>query len=147
MSLNSLLTKLEVLNLFPSCQIPKLDIFLGALDCNNGIPPRYYSIASSPLLSSNTCDICFSIVKTLIASNDNNKRIVYGVCTNELERILNNNNLKFINCIITLKYFGLLVDITQKKEEVFRLDETKVSVSFLKSKLETAYEELKKTTP
>lgn len=47
--------------------------------------------------------------------------------------------------IITLKYFGLLVDITQKKEEVFRLDETKVSVSFLKSKLETAYEELKNT--
>lgn len=28
--------------------------------------------------------------------------------------------------IITLKYFGLLVDITQKKEEVFRLEESKV---------------------
>ena len=45
--------------------------------------------------------------------------------------------------IITLKYFGLLVDITQKREEVFSMDETKVSVSFLKSKLETAYEGLK----
>ena len=47
--------------------------------------------------------------------------------------------------IITLKYFGLLVDITQKKEEIFRLEESKVSVSLLKSKIETAYEGLKKT--
>ena len=47
--------------------------------------------------------------------------------------------------IITLKYFGLLVDITQKKEEVFRLEESKVSVSLLKSKIETSYEGLKKT--
>jgi len=45
--------------------------------------------------------------------------------------------------IITLKYFGLLVDITQKKEAVFRLEESKVSVSFLKSKMETTYPELK----
>jgi len=44
---------------------------------------------------------------------------------------------------ITLKYFGLLVDITKKKEEVFRLDENMVSVSFLKSTMETSYEELK----
>jgi sulfur-carrier protein len=44
---------------------------------------------------------------------------------------------------ITLKYFGLLVDITQKKEELFLLDEAQASVSFLKSKLETVYEELK----
>lgn len=47
--------------------------------------------------------------------------------------------------IITLKYFGLLVDITQKKETTFRLDESKVSVSFLKSKMETTYPELKNT--
>jgi sulfur-carrier protein len=46
---------------------------------------------------------------------------------------------------ITLKYFGLLVDITQKKEELFLLDEAQASVSFLKSKLETVYEELKNT--
>lgn len=46
---------------------------------------------------------------------------------------------------ITLKYFGLLVDITQKKEEVFAMEEDKMSVSFLKSKMETAYEELKNT--
>lgn len=46
---------------------------------------------------------------------------------------------------ITLKYFGLLVDITQKKEEVFSMEESKVSVSFLKSKMETAYGQLKNT--
>lgn len=46
---------------------------------------------------------------------------------------------------ITLKYFGSLVDITQKKEEFFSLEETNASVSLLKSKLETTYEELKKT--
>jgi molybdopterin synthase sulfur carrier subunit len=47
--------------------------------------------------------------------------------------------------MITLKYFGLLVDITQKKEEIFLIEEPQVSVSFLKSKLETVYEELKNT--
>ena len=46
---------------------------------------------------------------------------------------------------ITLKYFGLLVDITHKKEAVFSLQESKVSVSFLKSKMEADYPELKKT--
>jgi molybdopterin synthase sulfur carrier subunit len=46
---------------------------------------------------------------------------------------------------VTLKYFGLLVDITQKKEELFLLEEQKVSLSFLKSKMEAAYDELKNT--
>jgi len=46
---------------------------------------------------------------------------------------------------ITLKYFGLLVDICQKKEEQVFIEENKVSVSFLKAKIEIAYEELKNT--
>lgn len=46
---------------------------------------------------------------------------------------------------ITIKYFGLLVDITQKKEEEFSLDENRIAVSFLKSKIETIYQELKNT--
>jgi molybdopterin synthase sulfur carrier subunit len=46
---------------------------------------------------------------------------------------------------ITLKYFGSLVDITQKKEEIFFAEESNMSVSFLKNKIETTYEELKKT--
>nr|WP_315166965.1 MoaD/ThiS family protein [uncultured Flavobacterium sp.] len=44
---------------------------------------------------------------------------------------------------VTLKYFGSLVDITQKKEEFFLLEERKISLSFLKSKMEAAYEDLK----
>jgi molybdopterin synthase sulfur carrier subunit len=47
--------------------------------------------------------------------------------------------------IINIKYFGLLVDITNKKEEQFFVEENKASLSFLKSKMETAYEELKNT--
>ena len=46
---------------------------------------------------------------------------------------------------ITLKYFGVLVDFTQKKEEIFSMEESKISVSFLKSKMETVYPELKNT--
>ena len=45
---------------------------------------------------------------------------------------------------ITLKYFGSLVDITQKKEESFSLEDSNMSVSFLKNKMETTYEQLKK---
>lgn len=46
---------------------------------------------------------------------------------------------------ITIKYFGLLVDITQKKEEKFSIVENNIALSFLKSKIETVYEELKNT--
>lgn len=46
---------------------------------------------------------------------------------------------------ITLKYFGSLVDITQKKEEIFSVEEKTMSVSFLKNKMESTYDELKKT--
>lgn len=44
---------------------------------------------------------------------------------------------------LTLKYFGLLVDITQKKEEVLHLDQNKVALSDVKSAIETLYGELK----
>ncbi len=44
---------------------------------------------------------------------------------------------------LTLKYFGLLVDITQKKEEVLHLDQNKVVLSDVKSAIESLYEELK----
>lgn len=43
---------------------------------------------------------------------------------------------------VTLKYFGLLVDVTQKKEEQFLLDENIISVADLKSKLEIIYKDL-----
>ncbi|MBE0393518.1 MoaD/ThiS family protein [Flavobacterium sp. PL002] len=47
--------------------------------------------------------------------------------------------------IINIKYFGLLADITKKKEEQMTLDESNFSVAFLKSKMESAYQELQNT--
>ena len=46
---------------------------------------------------------------------------------------------------LTLKYFGLLVDITLKKEEVLQLDQNNVVLSDVKSAIESLYEELKNT--
>jgi molybdopterin synthase sulfur carrier subunit len=46
---------------------------------------------------------------------------------------------------LTLKYFGLVVDITQKKEEILAMGESETTVSVLKSKIENRYEELKNT--
>lgn len=43
---------------------------------------------------------------------------------------------------ITLKYFGIIADIADKKEEVFLLDETINSLEKLKLKLEIKYPKL-----
>jgi molybdopterin synthase sulfur carrier subunit len=40
---------------------------------------------------------------------------------------------------ITLKYFGIIADITQKKEEVFFLEGTSNSLKSLQSKIEIKY--------
>lgn len=47
--------------------------------------------------------------------------------------------------IINTKYFGLIADITNKKEEQVTLDETNTTVAFLKSVMESNYPDLKKT--
>ena len=47
---------------------------------------------------------------------------------------------------ITLKYFGLLADITQLKEELFTFDQETISVSALKSKIENSYQDMQNTT-
>jgi molybdopterin synthase sulfur carrier subunit len=47
---------------------------------------------------------------------------------------------------ITLKYFGLLTDITNKKEETLLLEDETVALSFLKNKMENQYEALQNTT-
>jgi molybdopterin synthase sulfur carrier subunit len=47
---------------------------------------------------------------------------------------------------ITLKYFGLLTDITQLKEEQFTFDQDSISVSVLKTKIESSYGSLQNTT-
>lgn len=47
---------------------------------------------------------------------------------------------------ITLKYFGLLADITQLKEEQFTFDQETISVAALKSKIESSYQNIQKAT-
>lgn len=53
---------------------------------------------------------------------------------------------KSSSMIVTSKYFGLIADITSKKEEQIVLDVSNVTVAFLKSKMEATYPDLKKTT-
>jgi len=47
---------------------------------------------------------------------------------------------------ITLKYFGLLADITHLKEEQLTFDEETIPVSVLKSKIENRYQMMQNTT-
>lgn len=47
---------------------------------------------------------------------------------------------------ISVKYFGIVADFTQKKEEVFSLNEDVNSIETLQSKLEQLYPEIKSTT-
>jgi molybdopterin synthase sulfur carrier subunit len=46
---------------------------------------------------------------------------------------------------ITLKYFGLLADITKLKEEQFSFNEDTFLVSALKSKIESRYPKMQNT--
>jgi molybdopterin synthase sulfur carrier subunit len=46
---------------------------------------------------------------------------------------------------ITLKYFGLLADITQLKEEQFTFKEETILVLALKSKIESSYPKIHNT--
>lgn len=47
---------------------------------------------------------------------------------------------------ITVKYFGLVADITQKKEEQLFIESEAMTLNQLQSKLESKYPELKNTT-
>jgi molybdopterin synthase sulfur carrier subunit len=47
---------------------------------------------------------------------------------------------------ITLKYFGLLADITRLKEEQFTFDQETLPLSTLKSKIETQYQTMQNAT-
>jgi molybdopterin synthase sulfur carrier subunit len=46
--------------------------------------------------------------------------------------------------ILNIKYFGVLADITKKKEEQLVLDESNMTVNSLRLKMESAYQELQK---
>ena len=46
--------------------------------------------------------------------------------------------------ILNIKYFGVLAEITKKKEDQLVLDESNMTVNSLKLKMEVAYQELQK---
>ena len=46
--------------------------------------------------------------------------------------------------ILNIKYFGVLAEITKKKEEQLVLEESNMTVNSLKLKMESAYQELQK---
>ena len=48
--------------------------------------------------------------------------------------------------ILNIKYFGVLADITDKKEEQLVLDDSNLTVNSLKLKMESVYQELQKNT-
>lgn len=48
--------------------------------------------------------------------------------------------------ILNVKYFGVLADITKKKEEQLVLDDSNLTVNALKSKMESIYQELQRTS-
>lgn len=78
------LNVVEVLALFPSCRPSSADVFFGSL--MEPPQPRYYSVASSPLVrGGGVVEICFSVVQTTISAIDSEEaRVVCGVCTNAL---------------------------------------------------------------
>ncbi|QIH40158.1 MoaD/ThiS family protein [Flavobacterium sp. Sr18] len=48
--------------------------------------------------------------------------------------------------ILNIKYFGVLADITKKKEEQLVLDDSNLTVNSLKLKMESVYQELQKNS-
>ena len=48
--------------------------------------------------------------------------------------------------ILNIKYFGVLADITKKKEEQVVLDDSNLTVNSLKLKMESVYQELQKNS-
>jgi methionine synthase reductase len=83
----------ELLTLFPSCR-PTLAVLLA---CSGSMPPRFYSIASSPLLMKDVAVVAFSSVRYTCGltahpdrPNAEKPQILKrsGVCTSYLERII-----------------------------------------------------------
>lgn len=73
----------DLLHLFPSCK-PSLRQLVNILV---PMPPRYYSITSSPLNYPDAVSIAFSVVRNQLKSSSAVVRRV-GVCTSFLEHLL-----------------------------------------------------------
>jgi sulfite reductase alpha subunit-like flavoprotein len=83
-------TLVRILQDFPSTQsIPWRSLF-GML---TGIPPRYYSVSSSPLVTTNSLTIAFSVVdyvtpSLLVNGQERGKRRIRGVATRYMEALV-----------------------------------------------------------
>jgi sulfite reductase alpha subunit-like flavoprotein len=79
------LTVIDLLRDFPSAQSVPLEGLIGMLP--SAIPPRYYSVSSSPLENSLALTIAFSVVDYLTPAlpNGTSRRRVGGVATRYLE--------------------------------------------------------------
>ena len=77
------ITIVELLRDFPSCQSIPLE---GLFSMLSSIPPRYYSVSSSPLKSKRSLTVAFSVVDYMTPSLPNyDSRRVGGVATRHLE--------------------------------------------------------------
>jgi sulfite reductase alpha subunit-like flavoprotein len=83
-------TLVRILQDFPSTQsVPWRSLF-GML---TGIPPRYYSVSSSPLVTTNSLTIAFSVVdyvtpSLLVNGQERGKRRIRGVATRYMEALV-----------------------------------------------------------
>lgn len=81
----------ELLSLFPSCRFT----ISALLACAGAMPPRFYSIASSPLMTKNCATVAFSCVRytcglTPSKTSEEKPKVLRrrGLCTSYLEHIL-----------------------------------------------------------
>jgi methionine synthase reductase len=104
----------EFLALFPSCH-PSIEVLA---DCIRPLPPRYYSITSSPLLEPNSVKVALSIVRyncgihtSGTIQNTTPNQIIQrsGICSTYLESILapwlNTNDLKPIIDPVKIRFY------------------------------------------
>ncbi len=76
----------ELLALFPSCR-PSLALLMTIVA---PLAPRYYSIASSPLVQGDCCAVAFSVVRYVCGGTPTSSGSIRreGLCTTYLERLL-----------------------------------------------------------
>ena len=89
------LTVVDLLQDFPSTQAITLEGLIGILPA---IPPRYYSVSSSPLHESLTLTIAFSVVDYMTPVLNGKSRRIGGVATSYLE-VLASSYLSSSSCL------------------------------------------------
>ena len=122
------ITIVDILKLFPSCQSISID---GLLEILPRVPPRYYSICSSPLREEkcNSLKVAFSVVdyitpKLCINSQTTLQRRIGGVVTTYLEAICSSFLINDEKENIDNNIIATTVQIFPKPSADFRLPST-----------------------